>query len=176
MTALSTNSVEVYNIPTPTKKKNGPPEASHLYTLDLPGHRSDIRTLCLSSDDQLLASASNGEFQRTLMQSYIALFMPCWSQGTLKIWNLKTTVCIRTLDCSYAICSTFLPGDRQVSHINAFSINILKYILLDCGRNKIGRSTAFWYRVFFFVRDYQGTFFNGLVNTSTPWWTGLSHW
>ena len=61
MVALSTNSVEVYNIPAPTKDKDGPPEASRLYSLDLPGHRSDIRTLCLSSDDQLLASASNGK-------------------------------------------------------------------------------------------------------------------
>lgn len=35
--------------------------------------------------------------------------------GSLKIWNMKTTVCIRTIDCGYAICSTFLPGDRHVS-------------------------------------------------------------
>lgn len=34
--------------------------------------------------------------------------------GSLKIWNMKTTACIRTLECGYAICSTFLPGDRQV--------------------------------------------------------------
>ena len=61
MVALSTNSVEVYNIPAPTKDKDEPPEASRLYSFDLPGHRSDIRTLCLSSDDQLLASASNGK-------------------------------------------------------------------------------------------------------------------
>jgi len=37
-----------------------PPEATKLYTLDLPGHRTDIRTLSLSSDDMLLASASSG--------------------------------------------------------------------------------------------------------------------
>ena len=28
---------------------------------------------------------------------------------------MKTTACIRTMDCGYAICSTFLPGDRQVA-------------------------------------------------------------
>ena len=28
---------------------------------------------------------------------------------------MKTTACIRTIDCGYAICSTFLPGDRHVS-------------------------------------------------------------
>lgn len=37
------------------------PEASRTYVLDLPGHRNDVRTLCLSSDDELLASGSNGQ-------------------------------------------------------------------------------------------------------------------
>lgn len=37
------------------------------------------------------------------------------SQGAVKIWNMKTTACIRTIDCGYAICSTFLPGDHHVS-------------------------------------------------------------
>ncbi|KAL5487987.1 DIP2 [Sanghuangporus weigelae] len=92
--ALNTNSVEIYNIPAPTKSKSEQPEATRLYSLDLPGHRTDVRTLCLSSDDQLLASASN---------------------GSLKIWNLKTTACIRTMECPYAICSLFLPGDRQIA-------------------------------------------------------------
>ncbi|RDX55728.1 WD40 repeat-like protein [Lentinus brumalis] len=92
--ALSNNALEVYNIPPPTKSKDAPPEASRLFSVDLPGHRTDVRTLCLSSDDALLASASN---------------------GSLKIWNMKTTACIRTMDCGYAVCSTFLPGDRQVA-------------------------------------------------------------
>lgn len=91
--ALSTNALEVYGIPPPTKSKDEPPEASRILSVDLPGHRADVRTLCLSSDDVLLASASN---------------------GSLKVWNMKTTACIRTIDCGYAICSTFLPGDRQV--------------------------------------------------------------
>ena len=34
--------------------------------------------------------------------------------GQLKLWNLKTGVCIRTMECGYAICSVFLPGDRHV--------------------------------------------------------------
>ncbi|KAH9943346.1 WD-repeat-containing protein [Epithele typhae] len=92
--ALSSNALEVYSIPPPTKSKDDPPEASRIFSVDIPGHRSDVRTLCLSSDDGLLASASN---------------------GSLKIWNMKTIACIRTMDCGYAICSTFLPGDRQVA-------------------------------------------------------------
>ncbi|EJD53684.1 WD-repeat-containing protein [Auricularia subglabra TFB-10046 SS5] len=92
--ALSSNALEVYNLPPPTKSKTDLPEATRALSLDLPGHRTDIRTLSLSYDDLLLASASN---------------------GSLKIWNVKTTACIRTLDCGYAICSTFLPGDRQIA-------------------------------------------------------------
>lgn len=110
--ALASNALEVYNIPPPTKSKEDPPEASRLFSLDLPGHRTDVRTLCLSSDDMLLASASNG---KKCTQFLLSLFTPV--KGSLKIWNVKTTTCIRTLDCGYAICSTFLPGDRQVGRL-----------------------------------------------------------
>ncbi|KAG6902304.1 hypothetical protein C0995_001914 [Termitomyces sp. Mi166 len=93
MTALASNAIEVYNIPQPTKSKDIP-EAVRSFSVDLPGHRTDVRTLSLSSDDEILASASN---------------------GSLKIWNMKTNACIRTIDCGYAISSTFLPGDRHVA-------------------------------------------------------------
>ncbi|KAG5644079.1 hypothetical protein DXG03_009169 [Asterophora parasitica] len=93
MTALASNAIEVYNIPQPTKSKDTP-EASRVYSVDLPGHRTDVRTLSLSSNDEILASASN---------------------GSLKIWNMKTNACIRTMDCGYAISSTFLPGDRHIA-------------------------------------------------------------
>lgn len=59
---LSTNSVEIYSIPPPTKNKESPPEASRLYTVDIPGHRTDVRALSLTRDDQILASASNGAY------------------------------------------------------------------------------------------------------------------
>ncbi|KAL1944244.1 hypothetical protein VTO73DRAFT_3429 [Trametes versicolor] len=103
--ALASNALEVYSIPPPAKSKDGPPEAGRVFSVDLPGHRTDVRTLCISSDDALLASASN---------------------GSLKIWNMKTTACIRTMDCGYAICSTFLPGDRQIA-IGTKSGEILIY-------------------------------------------------
>lgn len=28
---------------------------------------------------------------------------------------MKTFTCIRTMECGHAVCSTFLPGDRQVA-------------------------------------------------------------
>lgn len=59
-TALSSNAIEVYNVPQPTKSKDQSPEATRSHSVELPGHRADVRTLCISSDDQILASASNG--------------------------------------------------------------------------------------------------------------------
>jgi U3 small nucleolar RNA-associated protein 12 len=59
--ALASNALEVYTVPPPSKSKDAPLEATRVFSVDLPGHRTDVRTLCLSSDDQLLASASNGD-------------------------------------------------------------------------------------------------------------------
>lgn len=62
MLALATNAIEVFKIPSPqaVKKEKSTPEASRLYSVDMPGHRTDIRAVAVSSDDQILASASNG--------------------------------------------------------------------------------------------------------------------
>lgn len=35
--------------------------------------------------------------------------------GLLKIWNVKTRSCIRSIECGYALCCAFLPGNRHVS-------------------------------------------------------------
>lgn len=100
MAALASNALEVFQLPpkpVKSKKKSEESEESkeavRLYAVELPGHRTDIRTLALSSDDALLASGSN---------------------GSLKIWNVKTTKCLRTMECGYSICSAFLPGDRHI--------------------------------------------------------------
>jgi U3 small nucleolar RNA-associated protein 12 len=86
------NQLEVYKVGH-TEKKEEPPNYSRTFSVDTPGHRGDIRCLALSSDDRMLASAS---------------------QGSLKIWNVRTQSCIRTLDCGYALCAAFLPGDKIV--------------------------------------------------------------
>lgn len=97
LAATANNQLEVYNIPTKQKDKSSksdePPDYQRTFSVDMPGHRTDIRSLALSSDDRMLASACN---------------------GSLKIWNVKTQTCIRTLDCGYALCSSFLPGDKIV--------------------------------------------------------------
>ncbi|KAL9008925.1 MAG: hypothetical protein Q9173_005996 [Seirophora scorigena] len=97
LSANSNNELELYSISTKQldKKKTSdePPDYSRTFTVDLPGHRTDVRSVGLSSDDRMLASSSN---------------------GSLKIWNVRTQNCIRTLDCGYALCLYFLPGDKIV--------------------------------------------------------------
>ncbi|KAL4205799.1 hypothetical protein CU097_007741 [Rhizopus azygosporus] len=91
--ATNVEKAEAYTIPIAEKKSEESNEPSKLYSLDVPGHRSDIRTLTLSSDDELLASTSN---------------------NLLKVWSLKTRTCIRTMECGFALCSALLPGNKYI--------------------------------------------------------------
>lgn len=97
LVASTNNLLETYTVQTHAASKSAAESTavdySRTLSVDLPGHRADVRTLCLSSDDRMLASASAGQ---------------------LKIWNLRTRSCIRTLECGQALCSAFLPGDRIV--------------------------------------------------------------
>lgn len=97
LAATTNNQLELYHITTNPKakpsKSDEPPDYTRPFSVDMPGHRTDVRSLALSSDDRMLASACN---------------------GSLKIWNIRTQSCIRTLDCGYALCATFLPGDKIV--------------------------------------------------------------
>lgn len=96
--ALSSNAAEVYSVPPPPRsraEKEEQLEPRLAYSLELPGHRSDVRALALSSDDSLLASVCG--------------------TAQLKVWNVRTGRCIRTLPvAAYALCVTWLPGDRYV--------------------------------------------------------------
>lgn len=94
LVATTNNQLEVFSILTKEKSKiknDEVPDYSRALSIELPGHRADVRALSLSSDDRMLASASN---------------------GGLKIWNIRTGSCVRTLDCGYALCCSFLPGDK----------------------------------------------------------------
>ena len=93
--ATTNNQLEVYSVATANKKNKDDEDSDYNRSLavDIPGHRTDIRSIALSSDDRMLSSASN---------------------GSLKIWNVRTQSCLRTLDCGYSLCSSFLPGDKIV--------------------------------------------------------------
>ncbi|KAK4240676.1 WD40-repeat-containing domain protein [Achaetomium macrosporum] len=89
------NLLELYTIVGKDKLKSESDVSDYNKALgiELPGHRTDIRSLAISSDDKMLATAAN---------------------GSLKIWNIRTQTCIRTFECGYALCCAFLPGDKVV--------------------------------------------------------------
>jgi len=90
---LRGNSFEIHSVED-VKVSSGKKDATtHVSTLSIPGHRTDVRSLCFSSDKIALASAS-GE--------------------SLKIWNRSSQHCIRTMACDYALSIVFAPGDRHV--------------------------------------------------------------
>ncbi|CED82934.1 WD40-repeat-containing subunit of the 18S rRNA processing complex [Phaffia rhodozyma] len=93
----ASNAVSTHSVPLPPStgkpSKDVTPESNLIAGIDLPGHRADIRCLDISGGDDLVASGSNGQ---------------------VKIWNLKTLACVRTMETGYAICLTWLPGDRHI--------------------------------------------------------------
>ncbi|XP_064413240.1 WD repeat-containing protein 3 [Latimeria chalumnae] len=86
---LQNNTIESYALSTAAKT----PEDMKTGRITIGGHRTDVRTLTFSSDNIGILSAS---------------------AETVKIWNRSTLQCIRTMSCEYALCSLFVPGDRQV--------------------------------------------------------------
>lgn len=100
LVSLANNSIEYDNIPVPENPKKA--QSTDLYSvklhsIDLLGHRTDIRAMDISPEDnKLLATASNGE---------------------LKIWNTRTYNVIRTftLEGGYALCCKFLPGGALIA-------------------------------------------------------------
>lgn len=96
--ALTNNSIEYHDIPLPEQLRKAQVNEIHsakAHSIDLAGHRTDIRAMDVSDDNKLLATASNGE---------------------LKVWNIKTLNVLRTfvLEGGYALCCKFLPGGTLV--------------------------------------------------------------
>ncbi|CCH58193.1 hypothetical protein TBLA_0A03950 [Henningerozyma blattae CBS 6284] len=88
----NSNTIEYYSVPYEKRDPTSPtPIKAH--TIELQGSRTDVRSIDISDDNALLATASNGE---------------------LKIWNLNTKSCIRTFECGYALTCKFLPGGLLV--------------------------------------------------------------
>ncbi|KAG7240373.1 hypothetical protein INR49_026944 [Caranx melampygus] len=86
---LQNNTVETYSLKTTDKT----PTANKTARLTIGGHRTDVRTMAFSSDNLAVLSASG---------------------DTVKVWNRSTLQVIRTMACEYALCSVFVPGDRQI--------------------------------------------------------------
>nr|XP_058899588.1 WD repeat-containing protein 3 isoform X2 [Kogia breviceps] len=86
---LQNNLVELYSL----NPSMSAPQTVRTNRITIGGHRSDVRTLSFSSDNIAVLSAA---------------------ADSIKIWNRSTLQCIRTMTCEYALCSFFVPGDRQV--------------------------------------------------------------
>ncbi|OIW05134.1 hypothetical protein TanjilG_02607 [Lupinus angustifolius] len=81
--SLNNNLLEFYSI------ESG--ETSKTLAVELQGHRSDVRSVTLSSDNTLLMSTSH---------------------NAVKIWNPSTGSCLRTVDSGYGLCSLILPSNK----------------------------------------------------------------
>ncbi|XP_024364353.1 uncharacterized protein [Physcomitrium patens] len=66
--------------------------SSRVHSIELPGHRSDVRMAALSSDSTTLMTASH---------------------NAVKIWNPRSGVCLRTVESGYGLCGAVVPGNRQ---------------------------------------------------------------
>ncbi|KAF4555748.1 WD domain-containing protein 31 [Elsinoe fawcettii] len=95
LVSCSNNQLELWDIDSRSEKRKSDeaPEYSRSLSVDNSGHRTDIRALAISSDDRMLASAS---------------------AGLLKIWNVRTQSCLRSIECGQSLCCAFLPGDKIV--------------------------------------------------------------
>lgn len=89
MAGLSNNIIEIYELDLEESKT----PARHVSSIDLPGHRSDIRAVALNEDDQLILSGSSDR---------------------IKIYSSTTGSCLQTMDSGYVLCCTFLPGSKHV--------------------------------------------------------------
>mmetsp|Transcript_82931 Transcript_82931/g.173632 ORF Transcript_82931/g.173632 Transcript_82931/m.173632 type:complete len:952 (-) Transcript_82931:243-3098(-) len=77
--------------------------------VDLPGHRTAVRALAVSHDDSLLMSAS---------------------AESVKIWNVATGRCVRTMASGYGLTGIFVPGNEHVvlgtkeGHLELYDLRI----------------------------------------------------
>ncbi|KAL3628441.1 Dip2/Utp12 protein [Castilleja foliolosa] len=81
--SLNNNLLEIYSVESASATKSS--------AIELHGHRSDVRSVTLSSDNTLLMSTSH---------------------SAIKIWNPKTGTCLRTIDSGYGLCGLFVPSDK----------------------------------------------------------------
>lgn len=66
---------------------------SRVSTLDLQGHRTDVRAVAVSSDGSMVASVSH---------------------GLVKAWSSRTRQCVRSVPCGFGLSVVFAPGDRHL--------------------------------------------------------------
>ncbi|PQQ19784.1 WD repeat-containing protein 3 [Prunus yedoensis var. nudiflora] len=81
--SLNNNLLEFYSVESNATTKT--------HAVELQGHRSDVRSVTLSSDNSLLMSTSH---------------------NAVKIWNPSTGSCLRTIDSGYGLCGFIFPNSK----------------------------------------------------------------
>lgn len=81
--SLNNNLLEIHSIESSSSTKT--------LAIELQGHRSDVRSVTLSSDNTLLMSTSH---------------------NAVKFWNPSTGSCLRTIDSGYGLCGLILPRNK----------------------------------------------------------------
>jgi len=92
---LNDNTISMVNISGEALSKTNSTKtgSEEITSLALPGHRSGVRSLSLSQHGNLLLSTDSSQ---------------------LKVWNVSSAACVRTLDTGYGLCGLFVPGDRYI--------------------------------------------------------------
>jgi WD40 repeat protein len=103
LASTSSNTLEVYRVTLPTPSQRAAAVSTSaslsqfslakLSVLEMHGHRSDVRCVCVSSDGLSIATVS--------------------SEG-VKIWSTKSFSCIRSCATGYGVSMTFITGNRYV--------------------------------------------------------------
>eukprot|EP01083_Nonionella_stella_P254687 874914_1 len=86
--SLSNNCLATYDV----DFDNAESPYTRTQKLELLGHRTGVRSVCLNKDDTVIMTTSADQ---------------------LKLWNTRSRNCIRTLDSGYGLCCMFAPGGRH---------------------------------------------------------------
>ncbi len=90
---LNNNMIEVVALAGLGERPAPEVTGERLGSVALPGHRNDVRSVALSDDDALAATAS---------------------AGLLKVWNTRTRQCARTMECGFGLSVAFGPSSRYI--------------------------------------------------------------
>jgi U3 small nucleolar RNA-associated protein 12 len=85
----ATNQIETLAV----ELENAEEEPKVLNSIDLPGHRSDVKVVALTTDSSMAMTASS---------------------ESVKVWNTSSGACIRTIDCDDVLCGTFVQKNEYL--------------------------------------------------------------
>eukprot|EP00039_Didymoeca_costata_P011043 m.151691 g.151691 ORF g.151691 m.151691 type:complete len:894 (+) comp15042_c0_seq2:206-2887(+) len=86
---LANNTLETHTVQVVNKREL---QSDKILSLHLEGHRTPIRSICISKEDNLILTTSN---------------------SGAKVWDCEKRKCIRSLEALNSVCGLFVPGNRH---------------------------------------------------------------